>query len=125
MGGPKSAALRIEANALSDPPGYTPLTLRGFLLLRKPIKPSPNRPAAAAAANAEGEFRSGVYKTRGSPSFSWPSLSPSRKSCFLFGGMPRQQHRKVSGLPLPFELPFPPFAHSSRALCPSLPLKVP
>ena len=41
MGGPKSAALRIEANALSDPPGYTPLTLRGFPLIAEAHQAQP------------------------------------------------------------------------------------
>ena len=45
------------------------LSLRGFLLLRKSFfePSSPN-------ANAEGKFRSAVYKTRGSPPPSPPSL---------------------------------------------------
>ena len=61
-----SGAMRIEANALSDPLACSFSEV--FLLLRKPFfePSSPN-------ANAEGEFRSAVYKTRGSPP-SLPSL---------------------------------------------------
>lgn len=103
MSGPMSAALRIEANALSDRPTRLHTTHAAErvssycgspLNLARTVRPPPR----TLRANSVPASIKRADRLPSLPS----SLPPSRKSCFLFGGMPRQQHRKVSGLPLPF-----------------------